>query len=357
MAPSSAWTLEDLRRHLLGAVELELLTIPPYLCALYSLHARSNLEAALVIRSVAVEEMLHMVLAANVLNAIGGRPDITGGGYVPRYPAAIPYHDPQSFQVGLRSFGDDALDTFLAIENPSYPVASPLAAPDDAAIPRATELAYDRGYKTIGAFYAAIEEGLRTLESDLGPKALFTGNANLQVSDSHYYASGGKVIVVTDLHTALSALEQIVDQGEGDMRPDAPEEKFDDEGDLAHYYRFNELRLRRRYKPSDMPAEPTGDPIAIDMHAVYEMQPNLRVQDLPAGKLREQVIACNVIYAGLLHEIQAAFSGNPDRLLRATGTMFDLKNAANDLLRIPLPDGSGMHAGPTFEYPPEGGAG
>ena len=62
-------------------------------------------------------------------------------------------------------------------------------------------------------------------------------------------------------------------------------------------------------------------------------------------------MACNGIYVRLLHEIQIAFDGRPDELMRAVGTMFELKDAAVRLLRVPLADGSGLHAGPTFEYP------
>ena len=69
-AGPDSWNLHDLHEHLQAAVELELLVIPPYLCALYSLRPMTNAEASLVIRSVVVEEMLHMVLAANVLNAL-----------------------------------------------------------------------------------------------------------------------------------------------------------------------------------------------------------------------------------------------------------------------------------------------
>ena len=349
MPGPASWTLEDLRLHLLGAVELELLTIPPYLTALYSIHPGANAEAALAIRSVVVEEMLHMTLAANVLNAIGGRPDVTGGGYVPRYPAAIPYHDPQSFQVGLQPFSDDALDVFRAIENPSYPVAQPVAAEEGAAIPRATELAREHGYRTIGEFYAAIEEGLRALDAELGHDALFTGEPARQVRPEHYYASGGHVVVVENLACALAALEQIVEQGEGEVTSPRSGEKFDEEGDLAHYYRFDELRKGQRYLVDDEPGHPSGPAIELDMHAVYPMRPNLRVADLD-GELRAAAKAFNGIYARLLAQIQRAFDGEPDELTGAVGTMFELKYAANDLLRTPLADGSGKHAGPTFEY-------
>jgi hypothetical protein len=83
-------TTERLRELLEAAVQLELATIPPYLCALYSIHPGTNTEAALVLRSVVVEEMLHMVLSANVLNAIGGRPRVSGPDRAPHYPHELP---------------------------------------------------------------------------------------------------------------------------------------------------------------------------------------------------------------------------------------------------------------------------
>ena len=69
-------TVEDLREHLQWAIELEHSTLPPYLTALYSIKDGHNAEAAEVIQSVFLEEMLHMTLAANILNAVGGAPEI-----------------------------------------------------------------------------------------------------------------------------------------------------------------------------------------------------------------------------------------------------------------------------------------
>jgi hypothetical protein len=346
------WTLEDLRLHLQAAVELELLVIPPYLCALYSIQPGANAEAELIIRSVVVEEMLHMILAANVLNAVGGRPALVNGGWIPRYPAAIPYHKPDSFRVGLLPLCDRALDTFLAIENPSYPVAqAPIAAGVGVAVPRATELAREHDYATVGAFYAAIEDGLQTLDAALGRERLFSGHVGRQIGPSHYYGAGGDVTIVQDLAGALEAIGEIVEQGEGELRARAAAQKYDDERDLAHYYRINELRHRRRYRSSDTPDAPTGDPIELDLDAVYPMKPDLRVADLEPGPLREAAVACNAVYGRLLAQLQTALDGRPDELLRAVPTMFELKYAACDLLRVPLGDGSGLNAGPTFEWP------
>jgi hypothetical protein len=344
--PDRNWTLAALREHLQGAVELELLVMPPYLCALYSLEPGSNEEASLIIRSVVVEEMLHLVLAANVLNAVGGKPVLIGSEFKPRYPTKLPYHAGE-FEVGLQPFGDQALDTFLAIENPSYPLTRSQRVSRRASTPRLMTLG---PYKTVGAFYDAIADGLRHLVERLGEGAVFTGEESRQVGPDHYYSSGGAAMPVHDLAAALSVINEVVEQGEGEVTVPRPQEKFDPSRDLAHYYRFNELRQRRRYRVDDTPDGPTGSPIELDLDRIYPMKPNPRVADMPTRALRELASGFNAIWSRLLREVEVALNGSPDHLGRAVGTMFELKYSAGELLRIPLsPDGAGAHAGPTFE--------
>ena len=67
-------------------MQLEHATIPPYLTALYSIIPGTNSDAFHVLRVVAVEEMLHLTLVANVLNAVGGVPDLTAAGFRPALP-------------------------------------------------------------------------------------------------------------------------------------------------------------------------------------------------------------------------------------------------------------------------------
>ena len=73
-------SLESLREHLQWAIELEHSTIPPYLCALYSIEPGRNLEAVEVISSVVVEEMLH-------LTACGQSPERCWWTTTARHPA------------------------------------------------------------------------------------------------------------------------------------------------------------------------------------------------------------------------------------------------------------------------------
>src|SRR5215471_9110418 len=96
-------TPESLREHLQWAIALEHATIPPYLCALYSIRDGHNEEAAEVIRSVFMEEMLHLTLAANILNAVGGEPRIDTPAMLPSYPMYLP-HSNRAFLVSLQKF-------------------------------------------------------------------------------------------------------------------------------------------------------------------------------------------------------------------------------------------------------------
>lgn len=76
-----------LRQALQVAVELELATIPPYLCAWWSVRDRSDTVANLI-RGIVTDEMFHMGLACNMLVAVGGRPRIAS--VTPEYPAPCP---------------------------------------------------------------------------------------------------------------------------------------------------------------------------------------------------------------------------------------------------------------------------
>ena len=69
-------------------------------------------------REVSMQEMLHMVLAANVLNAVGGKPNVADPEFVPGYPTNLPWHAP-GFRVGLERFSRSQLEVFAQIEAPA----------------------------------------------------------------------------------------------------------------------------------------------------------------------------------------------------------------------------------------------
>ena len=328
---SAIETIEDLREHLQWAIELEHSTLPPYLCALYSLDPERNREAAEVVTSVFVEEMLHLTLAANLLNAVGGTPVLDSPRMLPGYPTTLPHGD-RSFEISLVPFGPEALELFLRIEQPSLTDAP--AESDD--------------YETIGQFYAAIRTGLLTLCRRLGHATVFTGDPRRQASTDQFYGGAGRIVVVTDLPTALQALDEIVEQGEGTAHHDVWDGDHDmfhpDRAEVGHYYRFLELQTGRRFRPGDTPATgPTGDLVHIDWDGVHPMPSNPRSTDHPPGStVRVAQDDFNHTYSALLHLLERAFNGSPRLLSVATGEMYGLRAQALALLAA--------GSGPTFEY-------
>ena len=78
-------SLSKLKEFLQEAIELEHATIPLYFAALVSIKPGANTEAAELIRSILIEEMLHFAMASNMLIAIGGTPDIAKRDFVPNF--------------------------------------------------------------------------------------------------------------------------------------------------------------------------------------------------------------------------------------------------------------------------------
>jgi CDGSH-type Zn-finger protein len=335
-------TVDSLRRHLQWAIEVEHGTLPPYLCALYSIKEGANEEAAEVIHSVFMEEMLHLTMAANILNAVGGRPVLDAPSLLPTFPTYLP-HSNRAFQVPLMKFSPEAVDVFLQIERPAEHEGLP----------------EDNKFETIGQFYDAIRVALEHLSAKLGEEALFCGDPARQVTDALYYGGSGRIITVTDLASALAALDEIVEQGEGLSHQevwDGDRDMFHPEREeVAHYFRFQEIALGRRFALGDTPQSgPTGEPMEVDWDAVHNMRANPRSADYPEGS--EQRIAMeefNHAYSGVLHLLEQTFNGSPSLLAVATGAMYGLKQQAIDLMVLPSGDGE-TTVGPSFEYvPPE----
>jgi hypothetical protein len=309
-----------------------------YLCALYSLDPARNPSAVEVLTSIFVEEMLHMTLAANLLNAIGGRPEIDVPRMVPGYPRTLPHAD-RSLELSLLPFSVEGLEQLRAIERPA----------------RRGAPAESDGYETIGQFYEAIGAGIRRLLATLGEPAVFCGDPARQVADGDLYGGAGRLIAVHDLPSALAALDEIVEQGEGAAHADVWDGDHDmfhpERDEVGHYYRLHQLVVGRRYQRGDTPLSgPTGERLVVDWDGVVPTERNPR-----PGRVDE---ASGVVsarrdfdgaYCALLGELEVAFNGRPEVLNRAVGTMYGLKARARALMQTPTKDGR-TTVGPTFEY-------
>ena len=337
-APPRISTPASLRTHLQTALEIEHSTIPPYLCALYSIPNGANVTASTLIRSVVMEEMLHMVLVANLLNAIGGAPNLIQEDFVPRYPTYLPHSD-KKFVVQLLPFGTDAIETFLKIEMPAA-VGAPAQGDD---------------WRTIAQFYAAILEGFEYICAQPGGKEeLFVGKDYKQIDGaSWYYGGGGVPFKVNSLETARDAIREITEQGEGyDHTLYDGDNRFGQVDELAHFFRFNEIRAGRRYQATDTPnGYPTGAALVVDWSARFPMSPNPKVKDyVDQPEIHRLMTEFNRAYTALLFVLNNAFNGQPDVLVQAVPLMYDMKYRAQALMAIPSGRGDGTTVGPSFEF-------
>lgn len=344
--------IRHLQECLRTALQLELSTIPPYLCGLYTIKEGSNVEAAALIRSVVVEEMLHMVLVSNILNAITDPKTIKKGeklfnvkDIIPNYPTPLPGgivpevpEGTPPFKVQLLKFSREALDEFSTIERPSDPKA-PITG----------------NFDSIGQFYEAIRYGLLRLNNDT-PGGIFNGDPARQITPEHYYGSGGKITKVVTYEDAEEAIGEIVGQGEGIDGTIATEQvMFGENIEYAHYFKFQEICFGRMYSANDtnfqMPVKsiPTGKPFTVSWSSVYNMKANPKMKDYEKNpELLQKAIDFNKVYVQLLNGINDAVSGEPELLIKGITVMYDLKYKALELLNIPLENGE--CAGPTFEY-------
>ena len=255
MKNPSLWNKTDLHLHLQHALELELWTIPLYLTALYSikdlkkLKPREYPDAAKLVFSVVIQEMLHLELVCNISNALGYSPRFSSPVYDQQ--KGIPFIHPsknnlpeflKGYSVKPQALNENSLKLFCAIELP-YPQK---------------EIVWDKekSVHSIAELYEALKLGILALwdECYVGDK----NNTKQKSVFNEYHNEEGKSHgfsqTVHSPATALKAIEAIIEQGEGadskkvpsDFRPPIPAEgkEYDAswfKGHLSHYQKFRLL--------------------------------------------------------------------------------------------------------------------
>ncbi len=272
-----------------SAIELEHATIPLYLYALFSLREGENREVAAILRSVVVEEMLHMVLLANVGNALGARPRLFTPSFVPRYPGRLPGGVEKQLTVRLRAFSLGQLRVFIDLEESRDPLSLRAGAVDDDPT------------TTIGEFYAAI--------AALGDGAL-ADEPRRQVGPDLM----GGAIVVRDVATALDALDTIVEKGEGTGT--SPEEVDGPSGanDVAHFYRLCQIREGRTLvRAADATYAFAVAAIPFELNGVLALPDDPRARGYRTGSAgRRAMDAVNHTYTSMLARLDDLVNGHAD---------------------------------------------
>jgi rubrerythrin len=327
-------SVEDACELLQMAVKLELSTLPPYLYALCTIREGTNAAARERLHSIAIEEMIHMGLACNMMNALGKSPVIASKDAVPAYPGPLPGNigsaGSKPFDVSLLRFSEESMKQGMTIEEPETPLDIPV---------RATAVA-EPEFMTIGEFYEHLDEFLKNL-----PESAWHKNHN-QLDDAQFFA--GALFPINGYRDAHKAISRIVSQGEGTaLSP------LDFQQEVAHYYRFKELALDKLLQKAnnEVGFEFAGS-LDIKWGAVYPAIPNPGKHDFSkdSSAARDAQDACNEAFTRMLQELQRAVYGEPGRLGNAVRAMFDLRRATRVALETPLADGT--VAGPAFLFDP-----
>jgi hypothetical protein len=333
--------VESLRRHLVQAAEVELCAIPLYLYAAYSIKTAGasqwnpGMSAFRTIRSVVIEEMLHLCLARNLLVAVGGGDMVRfyDRDFMPKYPEPMPHHAPE-LMLHLEPCSVELMQTvFMPFELPAKADAPP----------------EDDQYATLGQFYAAVKAGFDYLDAQ---GDLWINNQPELQYDNAYWNNdgGGGPIRVVDLASAHDAIDMIVEQGEG-MAPgddevpvSFPYDPATDPLELSHYAKFKAI-AEGIGAIGDVWPVPT-DPSAAD----YES---------PA---KELATLFNAAYSYVLCMIDTIYNTTSETVVPGhRSERYGLERtfiAAMGGLLYPIADllvrqeagGFHLHAAPTFEY-------
>jgi len=311
--------VEDLRRHLQWAITVEHATIPPYQCAMLSVIDGES-DAFLTFKYVVREEMLHLAMAANLLAWAGGVPRFAGPDVMPSYPGPMPHHDPDPPLILHleRASVEVVHDVFLRIEQPELSGSKPQS---------------DR-YDSLGQFYDAIADGI-----DRFADTEFTGRTGPQVTRSYMGHGGGTLFAVVDRPSAMQAITEIIQQGEGSGMTALQPYGFEGAEELSHYHRF------RAIADGDVPIGP-----------VHPMRRDPSTDALPDGPVRELSALFDATYSLQLQVMERVWlEGDGSELI--DGAMVPLMNHAQKpiaraLLSQPIDDDTGDHAGPAFAWRP-----
>ena len=304
------WDVPWLRKAVQTAIELELSTIPPYLCALWSI-ADEGSAAETLINGIVFDEMGHMGLMCNLLRGLGGVPQIKSA--APRFPGPLPGGVRPELTVYLSGLNRDMLhDVLMGIERPEHPLV------EDATFP------------SIGRFYGAIET------------ALTDGNPSI-VTDGQLTHAGVGLVILPTVAEAIHATDRIRGQGEGTSSSAI----FD--GEVAHFYQFGEL-----YHGRTIVESPTGTFTFTGDDVPFPR--TLPMARVPAGGWVNRdpdgngtLKAFNSLYSALLEQLDAAWNGGGQPVLQqAVAKMRRMKTPAQTLMKVPL-EGCPGHYGPDFK--------
>jgi hypothetical protein len=319
--PAKDHDLEWLKCSLQAALILEFATIPPYLCAYWSVQKSTEVVAGSIL-TIVMEEMLHMGIICNLFVAIENTdsPDFLK---IPTYPGPLPGCVHPGLEVLLQGLSKESAKLFMDIELPEH---GPIAL-------------VDQEYPTIGAFYTAIQTAFETLDPPLSQER--------QLEELSI-----ELVKLRTKQDVLEGIELIKRQGEGSKA--SPEDTGAD--DLAHYYRFGEIYNGKKLKQDPMTGKWSYSGDSVDMPACWPMGKvplGGYTKDDVKPEVWERLAAFDAKFTSMVRNLQLAWqNGDQKALENAVRDMRGLKKPAVELMKIQIPSMS-VNYGPCFRLVPQ----
>jgi len=313
-SPQPNRDLHWIKGELQSAIELEWSTLPVYLSALFSLEVQ-NYTAYNLIRSVAMEEMVHMAIAANILAALGGSPQIKT--IKLSYPThGLPGGAEPDLRVGLAQLSRRQLENFMIIERPEFLLR---------------QMDRDHTYPTIAVFYDGIRSAIRDNAPAVRAAVQRGGPAN-QVGVNIGITSISATSNVDPVDQILQGIEEIIEQGEGASRGTLFT-GAGSEDEESHYAKFAELYYGASFEDPRPPMELTRAtereffkghiipwPQVINTLAVpTDGYARILALDPNAAQVEADLRTFDTVYSSLMAELDAVWNGPPTDAFKTLG--------------------------------------
>jgi hypothetical protein len=231
--------LNWIKQTIQSAIELECSTLPLYLSAMFSLEVQ-NYTAYHAIRSVIMEEMVHMAIDANMLTALGATPQIKNIQF--QFPVqGLPGGAEPDLSIGLAKLSKPQLKNFLRIEMPDFLLK---------------QIGRGENYPTIAVFYDAIRQAIRSNAAAVRAAVQAAGSANHQVGDDIGFTTISATSGTDPVDQLIAGIDEIIGQGEGS----SAESLFTGAGsedEESHYAKFAEIYYEADYQDPQPPIKLT----------------------------------------------------------------------------------------------------
>jgi CDGSH-type Zn-finger protein/uncharacterized Fe-S cluster protein YjdI len=298
------------------------------------------------IRTVAMEEMLHLALVNNLMAAFGATPHYAR----PDFPIKQGYF-PSDLDFHLAPFNEQTMQHFVFIERPeSIDVRDGAGFTHESHYERVvcTDLLTPtaRDYGSQGHLYHGIAQAIRRLSDELGEENLFIGHGEAQLSSAEFPLPG--LFEISGVDTAMKAIEEIVSQGEG-----APAHRED-----SHYARFESIRKEYHELKKARPEFKAAHPAALNP-VLTELADDQHTTRVSNSLARHVVDLGNSVYGLMLQTLAQVCAPVP----LPSGLRQGLSDVSGQLMRhvvvvgeaaarIPICDDiPGVNAGLSFALP------